>query len=292
MYRYYLANLWLNGLRLSRLGRHPPEGFRILLFHDISRQSFSAFEKLVEHIVREHGVLTPGQAKDRLDEPSSGSSNPSSWRSPCLFSFDDGFVSNYMVAKQILERYGVKALFFVTPGIANLSGKEQRAAIANNMFRGCIDPRDLDPELRLMTWGELTELEELGHEIGCHGLSHRRLSQLDDAALEEEIIGAGDLLNEKLAQKTDWYAYAFGDIGGINKKALSVIARRYRYCRSGLRGANNHATHRQALRTDSLNPDAPLDYQKLLLEGGLDFHYRRANTQLAEWARMSEPSYK
>jgi peptidoglycan/xylan/chitin deacetylase (PgdA/CDA1 family) len=288
MYRYYAAP-WLHaGLRLSRAIRQPPNVFRILLFHDIPSSVIPKFETLIDYIVQEHGVITPQQANEWLSGSLSMVDYSPNWRAPCLLSFDDGFLSNHRVATQVLGRYGIKGLFFVAPGLTELSGEEQRVAIAQNIFGGDIDVEELDPSQRLMSWDELSELKNMGHEIGCHGMSHRRLSELDENDAYEEIVAAGELLNMRLDQQTIWYAYAFGGIESITSAAIKTIASRYRYCRSGLRGANDFSTPNMALKTDSLDPEAPLAYQKLLLEGGLDFYYSRKNDELAEWADLTK----
>ena len=126
--------------------------------------------------------------------------------------------------------------------------------------------------------------------IGCHGMQHRRLTEVDNEELIEEVDAAGDLLDARLLQETDWYAYAFGDIGSIDRLAIEVISRRFRYCRSGIRGVNGSQTNRMAFCADSLSPNAPLSYQKLLIEGALDIVYgrrRRALEALAAKAAIN-----
>ncbi len=255
-------------------------GFRTLLFHDVPATKFTAFEDLVAYVVQEHGVLTPSQAANWINGNRDARIDGAGWKRPCLFSFDDGFRSNFDLASTILERYGVKALFFVAPGLTDLSGSAQRDAIARNIFDGRIGPDCLDPALRLMTWDEIARLKLQGHEIGCHGMSHQRLTKLEGAALDEEIISAGEILDEKLNQKTAWYAYAFGDIESIDETALGTIMQRYRFCRSGVRGSNAADNPSGIVYADSMAPDAISNYQKLLLEGGLDIRYLLARRKM------------
>src|SRR5215210_3032767 len=42
-------------------------------------------------------------------------------------------------------------------------------------------------ELSLASWDELRRLLEQGWEVGAHGRSHSRLTELEDAALAEEL---------------------------------------------------------------------------------------------------------
>ena len=91
-------------------------------------------------------------------------------------------------------------------------------------------------------------------------------------------------MDTRLAQETDWYAYAFGDIRSIDRPAIEAIARRFRFCRSGIRGANGRQTNRMAFCADSLSPGAPLSYQKLLIEGAVDIMYGRRRRALETYA--------
>ena len=282
--RYRIAQPWLWTYRAAGIFPTKSYGFRILLFHDIPEKDMVHFEALVAYVAKAHGILTPKQASSRLTGVDVSRETTKSKRLPCVFSFDDGFVSNYTVAKQILAQHGIAGLFFVAPGLIDLPWADQRASITEKIFRGRIRQADLPINLRCMTWGELSELKELGHEIGCHGMTHSRLTDLDEAARHHEIVASGDLLDARLGQKTAWYAFAFGDKGSIDKAALRIIAQRYQYCRCGLRGANDIKTSVFALRADSIPQNAPSAYHKLLIEGALDFRYRKSSRQLSYWA--------
>ncbi len=273
MIRYYFSSPILAGLRCVRSISRSRPAFRILLFHDIPASSLGIFEQLVAYIVKFHGVISPVEAASLLNGESPPNFQKKSHRMPCLFSFDDGFLSNFSIAETVLRPHKIKALFFVAPGLMTLTGPVQREAIIKKIFRGRGRSEQVNSETRLMNWQELDRLKQLGHVIGCHGMMHSRLSELDITALRDEVINAGDLLDAKLQQRTDWYAFAFGDIGSINAPALQVISERYRYCRSGIRGQNMAATPRLALNSDSIALEVPFAYQKLLLEGGLDFYY-------------------
>ena len=279
MSRHYLSGPLRFTLKFLRIGRNPKVGFRILLFHDIPAGSVDVFEKLVSYVVSAHGALTPEIAAAVVEGNYPDDVQSGNWKMPCLFSFDDGFYSNLQIAETVLERYGIKALFFVAPGLIDLPRSEHRSAIAKYIFRSRIRSEKLGSDLRFMNWEELLKLKALGHVIGCHGLFHRRLTQLKGSDLYREVVCAGDMLDKQLNQKTNWYAYAFGDIGSIHEEALHLILNRYQYCRSGLRGANDFQTGRAAICADSLSLDSSLYYQKLLLEGGLDFLY---------WTRRAE----
>lgn len=89
--------------------------------------------------------------------------------------FDDGHHSNVDYALSLLERYGIKATFFLTAGLI-----ENR----NNFMR----------------WSQVRELIQCGHSIGAHGWSHRFLPQCDNNDLRHELEFTKAYLEDKLGQ--------------------------------------------------------------------------------------------
>lgn len=274
--RYRLARPALALVKARRLLAGSPPGFRVLLFHDVPPRQQRSFETLVEYIERVHGILSPDEAAGWLEEGRAGAPG----RTPCLFSFDDGFASNFTFAREILARHRAKALFFVCPGLMDLPAAEQPGAIARHIFDDRLGPGSLAPGLRLMTWEEVAGLRAEGHTIGAHGMTHARLSRLRNEALAEEVGKAGMRLEQRLGEKPAWYAFAFGTMESVTPEALAVIGAHYRFCRSGVRGPNRNGTPRLAIRADQIDLDAPFTYQRLVLEGGLDGRYRGARRTL------------
>ncbi len=273
MLRYRLAGPWLaarRALRLATGGAAP--GFRILLLHDVAAR-LALLDRLVTQVKRDHGILSPEEAEAWLSDRHGRS--PQAGRLPCLLSFDDGFASNHAAATEVLAKHRVKALFFVCPGLLDLPPETQRRRVAETVFDGGPGAGG-----RLMTWAEIEDLKADGHAIGAHGMTHRRLSMLEGEALRHEIAESGRRLGERLGAAVPWFAYPFGDLGSISAAALAVIAADYRFCRSGVRGANHADTPRLALRADHVELEAPERYRAMVLDGGLDFRYRGARRRL------------
>lgn len=89
--------------------------------------------------------------------------------------FDDGHASNARVAAPLLQEHARTATFFVTAGwIGQREG--------------------------FMNWAELRELARQGHQVECHGLTHRFLTQLETADLRAELRDAKQLLEDRLGQ--------------------------------------------------------------------------------------------
>jgi len=235
-----------------------------------------ALDRLLNHIGRKFGFITPDQAAAWLT--GSRSRFEGGLNSPYLITFDDGFQSNAKAAREILAAHQAKALFFVCPGLVDLLPGAQAEAVSRHVFEGRTTPEDLPQGMELMTWGDIAALADDGHSIGAHGMLHQRLTNLNEAQSRAEISGAGAALDERLDQSTNWYAYAFGDIESISSNCLAGILNRHQFCRSGVRGVNTAGS--RVLFAEQIDLESPFTYQKLIADGGLDFLYAGARRQL------------
>lgn len=260
---------------VSRFRPPPPGAFRVLLFHDIPLAQRDAFTRFARWATTRAGVITPDEAAARLDGhwPDAAPDG----RVPFLFTFDDGFVSNGEVAREILDPLGIRALFFVCPGLVDLDPAARSHAVAENVFRG--RGRELPAGL-LMGWTELGVLAAAGHTIGSHGLTHRRLVGLSADELDGEIAGAADRLRAVLDVPVDWFAFTFGDVASASASVLATVACHHRYCRSGVRGPVHAGLSHFAVRADHIDLDGPDAYRHFVAEGGLDGRYREARRRL------------
>lgn len=275
--RESLATPALGLWRLARAVVPAGKGsFRILLFHDIPQSQRQAFAALVGGMAERGLLITPSEAERRL----AGSGG----KPGMLLSFDDGFASNAQVADAILAPLGVKALFFVCPGLMELTGEAQMAAIAANVLRG----QRPAPE-GLMDWDTVERLKAAGHVIGSHTMDHLRLTGLPPDQRAAQIGDAALALERRLGQRAGWFAYTFGDVDSIDAASLAEIGRLHRYCRSGVRGGNRAATHPLALRADHVDLAAGAAWQALAVEGGLDVRYRAQRQRLDRMARQARP---
>lgn len=102
-----------------------------------------------------------------------------------LVTFDDGHASQYRYALPLLQKYGVKAIFFSIVGWA-----DQR--------RDC------------MTSVQLRELVSTGHEVQSHGFSHCMLTRCSDSELMWELQVSRMELQEKLGSAVNAISIPFG----------------------------------------------------------------------------------
>lgn len=111
--------------------------------------------------------------------------------------FDDGYVNNLVHALPALERHGFSSTCYA---VSSLAGKtnvwDQKIGIA---------------QTPLMNAVQMREWVDKGQEIGCHTLSHARLTDIDDAqALAEIAIGKVEL-EAALCVPIQHFCYPYGD---------------------------------------------------------------------------------
>ncbi|MGW4245794.1 polysaccharide deacetylase family protein [Nocardia sp. NPDC004722] len=110
-----------------------------------------------------------------------------------LITFDDGYRDNITFALPILERLGLRALFFVSTDLLGRSSPDPRADFAS------IE--------------EFAALEKSGHRIGAHSRNHIRLDQADLAEVEAETYGSLEAVTAKCGPTpTRLFAYPYGAI--------------------------------------------------------------------------------
>jgi peptidoglycan/xylan/chitin deacetylase (PgdA/CDA1 family) len=80
-----------------------------------------------------------------------------------IINFDDGSMGQYTYAKPILDKYGLKATFFIVCNYAN-SSKDS-----------------------YMNWQEIIQLQNDGMDIESHSMNHKDLTTLSPADLDYEI---------------------------------------------------------------------------------------------------------
>lgn len=90
-----------------------------------------------------------------------------------LMTFDDSTIDHYEIACPVLEKYGGKAVLFTTE-------------MAHPMGGG----PGFEDKTRFMTWQQIKELSDRGHEIANHSWHHPvNLYTMDDDAILEEVRG-------------------------------------------------------------------------------------------------------
>jgi peptidoglycan/xylan/chitin deacetylase (PgdA/CDA1 family) len=92
--------------------------------------------------------------------------------------FDDGFESIYKTALPLLQKYGIHTTQYIIAG------------------------RDADPFY--VSWAQVARMQDAGHEIGCHTMTHTDLTTLSDANLDTELSQCKSVLSSHFGPITDF----------------------------------------------------------------------------------------
>jgi peptidoglycan/xylan/chitin deacetylase (PgdA/CDA1 family) len=114
-----------------------------------------------------------------------------------VLTFDDGYADTVTNALPILQDVGFTATCFVVSG--RLGGYNDW------------DAERLRVRKPLMTADQLATWAAAGMEVGAHTRSHVRLTQCDDAALQAEIQGSREDLEEAVGGPVRNFCYPYGD---------------------------------------------------------------------------------
>jgi len=144
------------------------------------------------------------------------------------FTFDDFPRSAATAGAPILRSYGVKATYFVS---------------------GARSGRHLDG-VEQFTEGDLVEVAEAGHEVGCHTFGHIRLPVSTPTEISDDLSRNRDFVNRVLGEyHMTSFAYPFGH---ASIAAKNFIGRHFPVARGICFGINKRRVDFSLLRAVSL----------------------------------------
>lgn len=119
------------------------------------------------------------------------------------YTFDDGLAEHYTLAAPQLERRGFRGTFFVNGSKVNK------------------DERHIRDTTRV-TWPQLREMAEKGHEISNHGWAHRNFARFPLDVLKEDILKNDSAIYANVGVVPRTYAYPNNTKEG---EAMEFVAR-------------------------------------------------------------------
>ena len=140
-----------------------------------------------------------------------------------IINFDDGYKSQFINAKPILDKYDFKASFFIVCNFAGKSAKQMNSSSVIN-FAG--------KGVEQMTWNDIIALYNQGHQIGAHTMNHlQNMTSMPKSELDYEIGHSKQCLAGHGIYTTT-FAYPFEN-GKDNVTIIKKVAQYYSYARSG-----------------------------------------------------------
>jgi len=254
---------------------------RVLLFHDIAKKDFDRFKEILVWLSKEWNFISANDFEKMINGDKQIIGNN------LLLTFDDGFLSDYYVAKEILNPMGIPALFFIITEFCRMEDeKKQKLFLEENLYpkwKGEIIPAHRD-ELVNMSIENIKYLIKSGHKIGYHTASHQRLSNIkENSELENEIIIGANKLELLLNIQINHFSFSFGDLDSFNQQALKLAKSRYKFVYTGMRGNNSKHLNPLAIRRDTIAVTDSNNLVGSFLLGAVDFVYEKKFNIYESW---------
>ena len=147
-----------------------PNRLRVLIYHDIPSEEEGAFRKQMHSLKKHWNIITPSEFEQMITGGCQVNGDN------LLITFDDGFSSNRIVAENVLNPLGIKAIFFVISDFVKIKDRaESHKFIADHIIPGS-KVLDIPRSWGSMQLKDLSALINQGHTIGWHTKLHTRLS--------------------------------------------------------------------------------------------------------------------
>jgi peptidoglycan/xylan/chitin deacetylase (PgdA/CDA1 family) len=195
---------------------------QFLYIHHIFKDEERRLAALLEALSRHHRFAGYSESVDmilhgRIDKPTI-----------CLSS-DDGLKNNTRAAA-IMNEYGAKGCFFICPDII---GEKDPARLAEF----CRERLHFPP-VEFMDWRDVHALQEQGHEIGGHTLSHINIAKTAVNKVDKEVEDCYAIVKEKCGDPVH-FAWPYGRYHDFTGYARQLVFRTgYASCASAARGCH------------------------------------------------------
>jgi peptidoglycan/xylan/chitin deacetylase (PgdA/CDA1 family) len=173
--------------------------------------------------------------------------------------FDDCYRDN-LDAARVLAEHNLPACFFIP-----------------TQFVGTEHVFDWDRSLKRMpnlSWDDVREMVQLGHEIGSHTVSHADLGKLDADAARRELVESKQTLEQQLGRPVRWFAHPFGGRQNFRAEHLPLVYEAgYDACFSGHGGFVDVRAHESVLPRVAVPSFRTLLDLEIYLTGCLEWLY-------------------
>jgi peptidoglycan/xylan/chitin deacetylase (PgdA/CDA1 family) len=157
---------------------------------------------------------------------------------PLAITFDDGHRSDYEIAAPELRRRGLTAAFFITASFLGRPGYLRRE--------------------------QLHELREWSFEIGSHGLTHKRLTEVGPAELWREVLDSKRRLEDLIGAEVGSFAVPSGSYNDAVLQAVWAAGyRRIMTSDFGYARREHSVMHRMGVMAHT----GPREFQAFLTAG-------------------------
>jgi len=185
----------------------------VVAFHSITAQKSSGalrcgvddFERYCRFFVRHLKPETLSQVVEWLETGAQMSGE-------LVITFDDGYADNIELALPVLKRWSLPATFYITTGFIQTQRQAQWDEKVNLRSRW-------------MTWPQVKQLAETGHDLGSHTVTHINLATATEQEAESELRQSRDEIVAHTGSVPKHFAVPFGRAFPSLDQAVSMARR-------------------------------------------------------------------
>jgi glycosyltransferase involved in cell wall biosynthesis/peptidoglycan/xylan/chitin deacetylase (PgdA/CDA1 family) len=175
-----------------------PRGHSILAYHLVLKEDRRQFEEHIRFFNDFFRICLP---QDLIRAAASGKRDSFG----LAITFDDGFRILMQHCLEILEKYGIKAGFYVPAAFVSSSGRDGTATeFSNRSFYYNYPLEPMRPE-------DLQKLAVLGHEIGSHGFFHTSIHAMMPESAQRELALSRSMVTEWTGTAPGGFSYPYGE---------------------------------------------------------------------------------
>ncbi|MES2618290.1 MAG: polysaccharide deacetylase family protein [Bacteroidota bacterium] len=207
---------------------------QFLYIHHSFKDELDQLRRLMYELSKHHTFISHSEAVNKvltntIDKPY------------ISISSDDGFKNN-LYAADILNEYNAKACFFINPGIID----EKNFKTISTHCRTKLE----FPPVEFLTWDDVAQLQQQGHEIGGHTMYHDVMANMSDTQLESDLQNTYDILLSKCGT-VKHFAFPYGRFFHFNEAGRKAVFKAgFTSCASAERGC--HINSNQITANDRL----------------------------------------
>jgi glycosyltransferase involved in cell wall biosynthesis/peptidoglycan/xylan/chitin deacetylase (PgdA/CDA1 family) len=234
--------------------RKKPNGNRILVYHLILKEERQKFEDHLKFLKDNFIVCSVAEVFHAGRDPKNGNTPR------VAITFDDGFRMLMGDDLELLEKFSVKACFYVPTGFVELYNRPDVAghfSLRSHYYNLPLEP--MGPE-------DLKLLVDLGHEVGSHGISHISLSTVTRKVAEKELNLSRRKIYEWTGKEPISFAYPYGETrSSLGQPPNWIRKAGYKFALTLRRGKINEFTDPFLMPRDHIEGNWSIRYLKYFL---------------------------
>ena len=260
----YLAHLVYKITKVLRINNK--NSLRVIMYHDIKKKDFQKFSDQIKLIKKDGWSFVDPKKLEHLRKKKIRGKN-------VILTFDDGFYSNYLIAKKILKKHNIKAIFFIPYNFMMMKNKKNCLYFIKNRLK--IKNYKLDQLKKInMNLHDTIDLSKKNHVVGFHTKSHVELSKCKtDKKLYDEIAGPVNNKFKKIISFNKYFSFPFGKINDVSEKSFNIAKTNYKFIFLGIRGENKMNLKNSFIFRDNFTIDYDKKMILSILNGYFDFFY-------------------